>query len=184
MDESQVASKMQKVLELVGSDVASIRTGRATPALVEDIAVSVYGGTQKLKIQELATITVPDPQSLVISPWDKSIIGEIKQGILAANIGLTPSIDAEIIRISLPPMTTEDREKYVKLLSTKIENGRVMIRQIRGDVMHDLKKDFEERNITEDEKFGNEKRLQALTDEFIGKIEEIGERKKEELQQI
>jgi len=184
MDESQVASKMQKVLELVGSDVASIRTGRATPALVEDIAVSVYGGTQKLKIQELATITVPDPQSLVISPWDKSIIGEIKQGILAANIGLTPSIDAEIIRISLPPMTGEDREKYVKLLSTKIENGRIMIRQIRGDVMHDVKKAFEDKEVTEDGKFAQEKRLQELTDEYIKKIEEMGENKKEELLQV
>src|SRR3989338_9152310 len=184
MDESQVASKMQKVLELVGSDVASIRTGRATPALVEDIAVSVYGGTQKLKIQELATITVPDPQSLVISPWDKSIIGEIKQGILAANIGLTPSIDAEIIRISFPPMTGEDREKYVKLLSTKIENGRIMIRQIRGDVMHDVKKAFEDKEVTEDGKFAQEKRLQELTDEYIKKIEEMGENKKEELLQV
>ena len=184
MDENEIISKMQQVVELVASDVATIRTGRATPGLIEDLEVSVYGGQQKLKIQELATISAPDTQTLVIDPWDKSIIGEIKQGIMAANIGLTPGIDGEIVRISLPPMTTEDREKYVKLLSTKIENGRVMIRQIRGDVMHDLKKDFEERNITEDEKFGNEKRLQALTDEFIGKIEEIGERKKEELLQI
>src|SRR3989344_4624947 len=110
MDESQVASKMQKVLELVGSDVASIRTGRATPA-----------------------------------------------------------IDAEIIRISLPPMTGEDREKYVKLLSTKIENGRIMIRQIRGDVMHDVKKAFEDKEVT---------------DEYIKKIEEMGENKKEELLQV
>ena len=184
MHETSIRSKMQQVVDLVASDVATIRTGRATPGLIEDVMVSVYGGQQKLKIQELATISAPDTQTLVIDPWDKSIIGEIKQGIMAANIGLTPGIDGEIIRISLPPMTTEDREKYVKLLSTKIENGRVMIRQIRGDVMHDLKKDFEERNITEDEKFGNEKRLQALTDEFIGKIEEIGERKKEELLQI
>lgn len=184
MDESQVVSKMQKVLELVGSDIASIRTGRATSALVEDIIVAVYGGTQKLKIQELATITVPDPQALVISPWDKSIIGEIKQGILAANIGLTPSIDGEVIRISLPPMTGEDREKYVKLLSTKIENGRIMIRQIRGDVMHEIKKAFEEKDVTEDEKFAQEKRLQELTDDNIKKIEELGENKKEELLQV
>ena len=184
MHETSIRSKMQQVVDLVASDVATIRTGRATPGLIEDVMVSVYGGQQKLKIQELATISAPDTQTLVIDPWDKSIIGEIKQGIMAANIGLTPGIDGEIVRISLPPMTTEDREKYVKLLSTKIENGRVMIRQIRGDVMHDLKKDFEDRHITEDEKFGNEKRLQALTDEFIGKIEEIGERKKEELLQI
>lgn len=184
MDESQVYSKMQKVLELVATDIASVRTGRATPALVEDISVAVYGGTQKLKVQELATITIPDPQMLIIAPWDKSIIGEIRQGILAANIGLNPSLDGEIIRLSLPAMTSEDREKYVKLLSTKLENGRIMIRQIRGDVMHDLKKAFEEKEITEDEKFAKEKRLQEITDENIKKIEEMGEGKKSELLQI
>lgn len=184
MDESEVSSKMQKVLELVATDIASVRTGRATPALVEDIVVSVYGGTQKLKVQELATITVPDPQSLIIAPWDKSISGEIRQGILAANIGLNPSLDGEIIRLTLPVMTSEDREKYVKLLSTKIENGRIMIRQIRGDIMHELKKAFEEKEITEDEKFAQEKRLQELTDKNIGKIEEMGESKKAELLKI
>ena len=181
MDETQIHSKMQQVLDLIASDVASIRTGRAMPSLIEELGVSVYGGTQKLKIQELATISVPDSQTLILDPWDKSIIGEIRQGILSANIGMNPVIDGQVIRISLPPLTTEDREKYVKLLSTKLENARIMIRQIRGDVMHEIKKRFEEKEISEDEKFAQEKRLQEITDEFIKKIEEIGEKKKNEL---
>src|SRR3990167_5261673 len=184
MDESSVRGKMQQVLDLVTSDVGGIRTGRATPALVEGIEIAVYGGTQKLKLIELATISAPDTQTLVIDAWDKSIIGEIRQGILVANVGMNPSIDGEIIRIVLPPLTTEDRDKYVKLLSTKLENGRVMIRQTRGDEMHEIKKGFEAKEISEDEKFGQEKRLQELTDEFVAKIEEVGERKKQELLQI
>ena len=140
MDEASVRVRMQQVVDLVTSDIGGIRTGRATPALVESLEIPVYGGTQKLKLIELATISAPDTQTLVVDPWDKSVIGEIRQGILAANIGMNPSIDGELIRIVLPPLTTEDREKYVKLLSTKLENGRVMMRQIRGDVMHEIKK--------------------------------------------
>lgn len=184
MDEASIKEKMQKITDLVVSDIASIRTGRATSSLVEDLGVSVYGGQQTLTIKELATITAVDAQTLTISPWDKSIIGDIRKGILAANIGLNPSIDAEIIRISLPPMTTEDREKYVKLLSAKLENGKVMVRQIRGDVMREIKEDFEKKEITEDEKFQSEKRLQEVTDEFIGEIEEIGKKKEEDLLRI
>ena len=184
MDEPSVRSKMQQVVELVNTDIGGIRTGRATPALVEDIAVLVYGGAQKLKIQELATISAPDTQTIVIDPWDKSIIGEMRQGILAANVGMNPSIDGEIIRINFPQLTTEDREKYVKLLSTKLENGRIMIRQIRGDAMKDIKEKFEAKAMSEDDKFLEEKTLQGITDEFIGKVEASGEQKKQELLQI
>lgn len=184
MDESSVRTRMTQVLNLVATDVACIRTGRARPGLVEDLAVSVYGGQQRLKINELATVTSPDAQTLVIDPWDKSIIGEIRQGIMAANIGFNPVIDGQLIRISVPPMTTEDREKFVKLLSTKIENGKIMIRQVRGDNMRDIKKKFEDKELTEDEKFAAEKKLQEITDEYIAKIDEAGEKKKEELLQI
>jgi ribosome recycling factor len=97
---------------------------------------------------------------------------------------MNPSIDGEIIRITMPPLTTEDREKYVKLLSTKLENGKVIIRQVRADEMHEIKKKFEAKEMTEDEKFGSEKKLQEITDEFVGKIEEMGGKKKAELLQI
>ncbi|OGM61011.1 ribosome recycling factor [Candidatus Woesebacteria bacterium RIFCSPLOWO2_01_FULL_39_10] len=184
MEEDEVKKRMQQVIDLVTSDTASIRTGRATPALIESLRVAVYGGQQKLKILELATITVPDIQTLVIDPWDKSIIGEIRQGMLAANVGLNPSIDGEILRITLPPLTSEDREKFVKLLNTKLENGKVMIRQIRGDGMHDIKESFEVKKISEDEKFLAEKKLQEITDEFVGAIETLGKKKEQELLEL
>ena len=175
---------MLAVEELVTADVSGLRTGRATSALVEDLRVAVYGGAQKLKINELGTITTPDTQTVVIDPWDKSIIGEIRKGIEAANIGLNPSIDGEIVRITLPPMTTEDREKYVKLLHTKIEDGRIMIRQIRGDSMKDIKDAYENKEVSEDEKFNLEKVLQKITDEFVERLERIGKAKEEEILQI
>lgn len=175
---------MQSTLDIVASDIAGIRTGRATTSLVENIVCPAYGGTQRLRIMELATISIPDPSQIVINPWDKSIIGDIKKGIMEANVGLNPSIDGEMIRISVPQMTTEDREKYVKLLSGKLENGKVTIRQVRADEMHEIKNKFETKEITEDDKFGFEKKLQEITDEFIVKIDEMGEKKKTELLQI
>ncbi len=175
---------MQQVLTLVSDDVASVRTGQATPSIVADLEISVYGGQQRLKVNEVGTISLTDAQTIIIEPWDKSIIGEIKKGIESANVGLNPNVDGEIIRITLPPMTTEDRQKYVRLLSGKIESGKVMVRQVRADGMRDIKRSFEEKELSEDEKFNEEKKLQELTDEFVGKIEEIGKNKEKELLQI
>jgi ribosome recycling factor len=184
MDEASVRKQMEGVLWVFSEDLTSVRTGRATPALVENIVVSAYGGAQRLKVLELATITATDPQTLTIEPWDKSIIGEIRQGILAANIGINPAIDSEIIRLSMPPMTTEDRERFVKLLGTKIEHARVMIRQIRGEIMKNLKEAFEEKKVSEDVRFAQEKKLQEITDEFVSKIDERGRAKEAELRQV
>lgn len=184
MDEDKIRSSMQEVYDMVLADIGGIRTGRATPGLVEDLEVSVYGGQQILKINELASILAPDAQTIVIDPWDKSIIGEIRKGIMAANIGLNPSIDGEIIRINLPPLTTEDREKYIKLLSTKLENGRIMLRQIRNDGMRDIKETFEKGDLSEDDKFRQEKDLQKITDDFTEKIENAGKKKEEELKSM
>lgn len=175
---------MQTTLDMVASDIAAIRTGRATTSLVENIICPAYGGTQRLRVMELATISIPDPSQIIINPWDKSIIGDIKKGIMEANVGLNPSVDGEVIRISVPQMTTEDREKYVKLLSGKLENGKVAIRQVRADEMHEIKNKFEAKEITEDDRFGFEKKLQEITDEYIAKIDEMGEKKKTELLQI
>lgn len=184
MDEASILAKMQSAVNAIASDIAGVRTGRATPSLVENIVVPAYGGTQRLRVMEVGSITCPDPNQIVISPWDKSIIGDIRKGIMEANLGFNPSIDGEVIRIVIPLMTTEDREKYVKILSTKLENGKVMIRQVRADEMHEIKKRFEAKEITEDEKFTFEKKLQELTDSFIAKIDEMGEKKKQELLQI
>jgi ribosome recycling factor len=184
MDEDAIRTRMQAVLDLLIKDLSQVRTGRATPGLVENIIIAAYGGTQKLKLQEVSSITVPDPQTIVVDPWDKSIIGEIRQGLLASNTGLNPSIDGQIIRISFPPMTTEDREKYIKLLSTKIENGRIMLRQVRADAMQDIKKSFEQKEISEDVRFASEKKLQEITDTFMKRVEDAGRLKEQELLQI
>jgi ribosome recycling factor len=184
MDEGKISSRMQQVIDLVTSDVASIRTGRANASLVENIEVPAYGGTQKLMVKELGTISVIDARTITIDPWDKSIIGEVRKGILNANVGLNPNIDGEIIRISLPPMTSQDREKYIKLLSTKLENGKVMVRQIRQEFMQAIRDNFENKELSEDERFNQEKRLQEMTDDFIGRIEAIGEKKEKELAAI
>lgn len=184
MDEKEIRSRMQEVVEVFRTDIGSIRTGRANPGLVEDLEVSVYGGQQELKVNELATISTPDPQTVVIDPFDKSIIGDIRKELLAANVGLNPSIDGEILRISLPPMTTQDRDNYIKLLNTKLENAKIMIRQIRQDYMRDIKDAFEDGELTEDQKFLQEKKLQEITDEFNEKIEDISKQKESELKNI
>src|SRR5258708_3951235 len=134
MDESSVKNSMQGVLNKLMEIIGGIRTGRAAPSLVQNMEVSVYGGAQRLRILELASVTSPDPQTLVIDPCDKSVIGEIKKGIEVANVGMNPNIDGEIIRISVPALTTEDRDKFVKLLMSKLEDSRVAIRQIRAEI--------------------------------------------------
>ncbi len=184
MDEKALRALMQQALDRLISDIGSIRTGRATPALVEGIEVLVYGGAQKMRVMELASITAPDPQSIVIDPWDKSIIGDMRKGIEAANVGFNPRIDGQILRISLPPLTREDREKYVKLMSSKLEVGRVSLRQVRSDAMKEIKRAYEEKKITEDEKFTKEKKVQEITDEYVAKVEAAGEKKKQELLQV
>jgi ribosome recycling factor len=181
MEEVVIKERMNSVIAIVADDISTIRTGRATSAMVESIVCPAYGGTQRLKVRELASISIPDPQTILIDPWDKSIIGDIRKGILEANIGLNPNIDGDVIRIVVPAVTSEERMKLVKLLHQKLEAGRVMIRQIRGDVMHEIKKKFEAKEISEDEKFRQEKRVQEITDEFIGKIDDLGKRKEAEL---
>lgn len=181
VDLADIRLKMEKALEVLRGELSSIRIGRATPSLVENIICPVYGGTQKLKVVELGTITASDPQTIIITPWDVSIIGEIRQGILAANVGLNPIIDGEVIRIAIPPLSIERRQEFVKLLHQQLENGRIMIRQIRRDKMVEIKKAFEAKELNEDEKFRLEQDLQKITDEFIGKIEEMGKKKETEL---
>ncbi|MBI2268651.1 MAG: ribosome recycling factor [Candidatus Blackburnbacteria bacterium] len=188
MDEAQTRERMDHGLEEVRREMGGIRTGRATPALVEDIVVPAYGGPPaggaKLRLIELATITAPDPQSLLISPWDKSIVGEIRKGILEANVGLNPVITGDELRINLPPLTAEDRENYIRLLHQKLESGRVKIRQVRQDRMREIKESFENKELSEDERDREEKKIQALTDEYTGKIDEMGKTKESELRSL
>lgn len=175
---------MKKALDVTRTDLSSIRSGRATPVLVENIMVSAYGGSQHLRVKEMATITTLDAKTIVISPYDPSTIGEIEKGILAGSSGLTPVIDREIIRITIPPLSEERRHEYIKLAKAKLEGGRIMVRQIRGDAMRELKKAEEGNTISEDQRKHGERLVQELTDEMIAEIDTMGAHKEQELLQV
>ena len=176
--------KMKKALDVSRNDISSIRSGRATPALVENIYILAYGGSQRLRVMEMATITTMDPKTIVIAPYDPSTIAEIEKGILAGSSGLTPVVDKEIIRITIPPLSEERRMEYIKLARVKLEAGKVMVRQVRGDAMRDLKKLEEAKTISEDERKHGERLVQELTDEMIAELENMGARKEAELLQV
>lgn len=178
---------MQKVVEVIKTDIATVRTGRAAPSLIENIVVSVYGGSAKMKIMEVATIGTSDPQTLVLTPFDASILGEIQKGIMDANTGLTPTNDGQVIRISIPPLSEERRQQLIHMMKQKLENGRVMVRQARHEAMNEIKKPFgnaQGKQISEDETKRLEKEIQKITDDTVAEIDAIGKKKEEELLQI
>lgn len=184
MDINEVKQKMQKVLELINTDLSTIRTGRITPSLAENIVVGVYGGSTRLKVMEVATVSVLDPQTLIITPFDNSIIGEINKGIMEANVGFTPVIDGQVIRISIPPLSEERRQQLIKLMHQKLEGGRIMLRQIRHEAMTDIKKQSNDKIITEDDAARLEKEIQRVTDETSEQIEALSKKKETELLQV
>ncbi|HET9947215.1 MAG TPA: ribosome recycling factor [Patescibacteria group bacterium] len=177
----ETTSRMQKVLDVIKADIATVRTGRATPSLVENVIVNAYGGAAKLKIMELATVGASDPQTLVITPFDATTLGEINKAIQEANIGYSPVVDSSVIRISIPPLSLERRQELIHLMHQKLENGRILIRQARQDGMNEIKKDDE---LSEDEQKRLEKEIQRVTDEFMGNVDSLGKQKEEELLQL
>ena len=178
---TQAKINMQRVIEVLKTDLSTVRAGKAAPSLVENIVVAAYGGTQRLKVVELAQIHAVDPQTLAITPFDGSIIGEINKAILEGNVGLTPVIDGTLIRISIPPLSEERRQQLVSLVNQKLEGGKVQVRQIRHEAMADVKKEHEEKQISEDDLARLEKEIQKLTDDTITEIDFLGKKKEEEL---
>ncbi len=176
----EMKNRMEKIVSLFVNDIASIRTGRATPGLIESVVVTVYDG-QKMKLIELGSIGVPDVRSLTFEPWDQTLIREIANGITAANIGMMPAVDGQVIRMSLPMLTVEQREDYIKLLGRKLEGARVMIRDARGDFRSDLQRSKQEKTVSEDEFKRDETELQKTTDIYVGKLEEIAKKKETEI---
>jgi len=186
MDEvvSQMRQKMQKALAVLQEDLSTVRTGRAMPSLVENVVVNVYGGTQRLRIKELATISASDPQTLVLQPFDPSIVGEMQKGIMEANIGLTPSSDGNIIRISIPALSEERRKDLIRLMKQKLENGKISIRQIRQDARNIVRKQHNDKEISEEQMYRIDQDIQKITDEVIMSVDELGKKKEAELMQI
>lgn len=181
---SRTRDHMKKAIEVTSGDLSSIRSSRATPALVENIMISAYGGSQKLRVMELATISSMDAKTIMIAPYDPSTITEIEKGIGTANTGLVPVVDGEIIRITIPPLSQERRLEYLKLAKAKLESGKVMVRQIRHEAMKDLKKAADDKSISEDQQKYGDKLVQEMTDEMTAELEGMGTRKEAELMQV
>ena len=184
IDFSDSKALMQKAVDFFKSEIGSIRTGRASPALIENISCSAYGGASKLTLKELGTITTLDSQTLVIQPWDPSVLGDIRQGILAANIGLTPVVDNNIIRITVPALSSERRAEYVKILHQKMEQARISIRSIRQEQMKEIKVSFDQKTISEDEKFRAEEELQKITDQYTQSVDDLAVKKETEISSV
>lgn len=180
IDTQNLKVRMEKIVVLFVNDIGSLRTGRANPGLIENVTVTVYGG-QKMRLIELGSIGVPDARTLTFQPWDQTLIKEINNGIAAANVGMNPVVDGQLIRMSLPMMTVEQREDYIKLLGRKLEGARGMIRDARADERRKLLEQKQNKTISETQFNLEETQLQKLTDEYIAKLEEVARKKEEEI---
>lgn len=176
--------QMQKILDVLKTDLSTVRTGRATPSLVENVVINAYQGSARMKVVELAHVAVSDSQTLLVTPFDPTIIGEINKGIQEANIGFTPVIDGQLIRISIPLLSEERRQELVHLVNQKLEGGRIQVRQARHEGMTDVKKLLDNKEISEDDQQRLEKEIQKLTDDTISEIDAMGKKKEEELMQV
>lgn len=174
--------RMKGAIQALEEDLGGIRTGRATPALVERIAVEYYG-TPTPMIQ-LATISVPEARSLLIRPFDASTLRTIERAILASDLGLTPNNDGKSIRLNLPPLTEERRRDLVKVVHHRVEEARVAARNVRRDSIKDLRDFEQEKMISEDDLKKGEEDLQKLTDKYIELINAVGERKQKEILEV
>lgn len=174
--------KMRKTAEGLKKELATIRTGRATPALIEPLKVDYAGVIIPLK--QIASISAPGARLLIIQPWDKSSIKSIEKAILSSELGLTPTSDGTVIRINIPPLTDERRQELIKIVRKRVEERKVVIRNLRHETMDGLKELEKNKEISQDENKRALNQLQKLTDTFIANAEQIGRDKEAELKEV
>ena len=179
---TDVQDRMEKAVAALKRDLATLRAGRATPALLDKISVDYYGSS--MPINQLANISVPEPRLLVIQPWDKKALSEIERAIMKSDLGLNPSSDGSLIRLAIPQLTEERRKDLVKVSKKKAEEGRVAIRNIRRDANEELKKKEKAGEITEDELHKSQDEVQKFTDKFIAEVENILAAKEVEIMDV
>lgn len=174
--------KMSKSISVLEADLATLRAGRANPAVLNKISVEYYGTATPLP--QIGNISVPDPRTILIQPWDASILGEVEKAILKSDLGITPTNDGKAIRLSFPPLTEERRKEIAKVIRTKCEESKVAIRSIRRDALESFKTDKKNGEITEDDLKCIEKDVQKLTDNFIKDIDTIMANKEKEIMEL
>lgn len=178
----ETEGRMNKAVDALRDNLMTIRTGRASPALVERLSVEYYGTLTPLN--QLATISVPEPRLLAIRPWDPTALADIERAILKSELGLTPSNDGKIIRLNIPRLTEERRQELVKVVGKQVEEGKIAIRNIRRDAIEDLRELESEKMISEDEFYRTKDDVQEITDKFVAKMDEIGRDKEREIREI
>lgn len=175
-------SRMQGAIQSLSGDLARIRTGRANPALVENISVEYYG--MPTPLMQLASVSVPEPRSLMIRPFDPSTLKGIERAIMVSDLGITPNNDGKVIRLNLPQLTEDRRKDLVKVVKKRSEDARIAVRNVRRDLMRDLKELESEKMISEDDLERGEKSLQKITDKFTNKIETTCKDKEKEVLEV
>ncbi len=174
--------RMQKAIDALTRELAKLRAGRANPAMLDRIMVEYYG--TETPLNQLATISVPEPRLLTVQPFDKSSINDIERAIQKADLGLTPSNDGNIIRIPIPPLTEERRKELVKIVKRSVEDAKVAIRNVRRDANDECKKREKNNEITEDELHRLIDEIQKVTDSFIAQADQIAENKEKEIMEV
>lgn len=178
----EMKSKMDQAVQAFSKNLATVRAGRANPNILDSIFVDYYGAPTPLN--QLATVSAPEARMLVVTPFDKTAVGNIEKAIQKADIGLTPSNDGNLIRINIPALTEERRKELVKVVNKYTEEGRVQIRNIRREVNDQLRKKENDGELTEDELRTSQDNVQNKTDRFIGKIEQLAKNKEEEIMEV
>ena len=175
-------SRMSSAVDALRDDLKRIRTGRATPALVEDIEVEYYG--MPTKLNQLATISIPEPRQIMVRPFDAGSVDDVIKGIQKSDLGITPNSDGKVIRLNLPSLTEERRRDLVKVVHKRVEEGRVAVRNVRRDCMKDMREFEKEKLISEDDLKRGEEDLQEVTDKYTDKLQEVGDEKEAEIMEV
>ena len=179
---STAETKMQKSIQALKRELDTIRTGRATPALVESIVVDAYGAPTPLN--QIATVSAPEARLLVISPWDKSTVANISKAILKSDLGLNPISDGNAVRLVIPPPTEERRKELVKVVRKRVEEAKMAVRNLRRDAVEDLRKLEKGKEISQDDNRRAMDRLQKLTDSYVEQASQVGQAKEAEIMEV
>lgn len=172
-------TKMEKAINSLNSDLAAIRAGRANPAVLDKITVEYYG--VQTPLAQVGTISVPEARTIIIQPWDTTILGDVEKAILKSDVGLTPNNDGKVIRLNFPPLTEERRKELVKGISKRGEEAKVVVRNIRRDSLETFKKQKKDGEITEDDLKNLETQVQKLTDRFVKEVDTLIDAKEKEI---
>jgi ribosome recycling factor len=178
----ELNERMSKSVDVLHNDLRTIRTGRASPALVERLQVEYYGTMSPLN--QVASISVPEPRLIAIRPWDATALSAIEKAILTSDLGLTPQNDGQLIRLTIPRLTEERRRELVKVVQRRVEEGKIALRNIRRDAIDDLREMEKEKLITEDEFHKARDQVQELTNDYTARMEELGQRKDKEIMEV